>query len=390
MAPCGGGKRSLAKSGCAGCTGPSLLLTPSARPANLGCFGQWRLMCPARLQGIIGILCTAILLLAGLAWRGVVVAAAGGVDGVFNVEDYGALGDGTTDGTKAFVDAWAAACGATGSSMTLLVPTAKSFLVDLTRFTGPCTSTRITVQARTARSSVYPDLGCGLASSDDQENLLWLSQVMGTITAPPASAWSENKNHWLMFYLVDGLTVTGNNTGLLDGRGQTWWVDKCKADNDDCVIKAPTALVVMNCTDVELSQFSSKDSPQIHIGLSMSGKVNPQHRRREDVHITGLTIGTGDDCISIGPGSLFVTVDGIVCGPGHGVSPNEDPASHLNTFVELCDIQNKNDMDNSVNMATPSNPKFLKWSQTAITFDQSDHPAHVPTPGRQALVVDPV
>ena len=41
-------------------------------------------------------------------------------------------------------------------------------------------------------------------------------------------------------------------------------------------------------------------------------------------------------------------------------------------------------------MATPTNPTFLKWSQTAITFDQSDHPAHVPTPGRQALVVDPV
>ncbi|KAI5015111.1 hypothetical protein ZWY2020_056501 [Hordeum vulgare] len=41
-------------------------------------------------------------------------------------------------------------------------------------------------------------------------------------------------------------------------------------------------------------------------------------------------------------------------------------------------------------MATPTNPKFLKWSQTAITFDQSDHPADVPTPGRQALVVDPV
>ena len=26
----------------------------------------------------------------------------------------------------------------------------------------------------------------------------------------------------------------------------------------------------------------------------------------------------------------------------------------------------------------------------AITFDQSDHLPHVPTPGRQALVVDPV
>ena len=33
---------------------------------------------------------------------------------------------------------------------------------------------------------------------------------------------------------------------------------------------------------------------------------------------------------------------------------------------------------------------YLKWSKTPITFDQSDHLAHVATPGRQALVVDPV
>ncbi|KAI5000511.1 hypothetical protein ZWY2020_005100 [Hordeum vulgare] len=40
-------------------------------------------------------------------------------------------------------------------------------------------------------------------------------------------------------------------------------------------------------------------------------------------------------------------------------------------------------------MAMPSTPTYLKWSQTPITFDQSDHPALVATPGRHALVVDP-
>ena len=29
-------------------------------------------------------------------------------------------------------------------------------------------------------------------------------------------------------------------------------------------------------------------------------------------------------------------------------TPNEDAASHLNTFVELCDMQNKKDVDNCV------------------------------------------
>src|SRR6187401_3114466 len=41
-------------------------------------------------------------------------------------------------------------------------------------------------------------------------------------------------------------------------------------------------------------------------------------------------------------------------------------------------------------MVAPATPTFLKWSKTPITFDQSNHPAHIATPGRQALVVDPV
>ena len=41
-------------------------------------------------------------------------------------------------------------------------------------------------------------------------------------------------------------------------------------------------------------------------------------------------------------------------------------------------------------MVAPATTTYLKWSKTPITFDQSDHPAHVATPGRQALVVDPV
>src|SRR6266536_828379 len=41
-------------------------------------------------------------------------------------------------------------------------------------------------------------------------------------------------------------------------------------------------------------------------------------------------------------------------------------------------------------MVAPATTMYLKWSKTPITFEQLDHPVHVATPGRQALVVDPV
>ncbi|KAI5009055.1 hypothetical protein ZWY2020_010103 [Hordeum vulgare] len=72
----------------------------------------------------------------------------------------------------------------------------------------------------------------------------------------------------------------------------------------------------------------------------------------------------------------------------------EDPFPQVHaTLMIFADVESKSRLklvNTEVNMATPTNPTFLKWSQTAITFDQSDHPTHVPTSGRQALVVDPM
>ena len=33
---------------------------------------------------------------------------------------------------------------------------------------------------------------------------------------------------------------------------------------------------------------------------------------------------------------------------------------------------------------------FLRWSESAITFDRTDHPDAIPHPGRYPLVVDPI
>jgi hypothetical protein len=41
----------------------------------------------------------------------------------------------------------------------------------------------------------------------------------------------------------------------------------------------------------------------------------------------------------------------------------------------------------SVNVVAPV---YLDWSDKPITFDQADHPDHVPCPGKYPLVVDPI
>src|SRR6266508_6935665 len=43
-----------------------------------------------------------------------------------------------------------------------------------------------------------------------------------------------------------------------------------------------------------------------------------------------------------------------------------------------------------INAITLATPKYLKWSETPITFDRTDHPDRVPHPGHYPLVLDPI
>ena len=47
-------------------------------------------------------------------------------------------------------------------------------------------------------------------------------------------------------------------------------------------------------------------------------------------------------------------------------------------------------MHHEVYTIEPVVPTFLQWSESAITFDRTDHPESIPQPGRYPLVVDPI
>ncbi|GJN35675.1 hypothetical protein PR202_gb24470 [Eleusine coracana subsp. coracana] len=115
---------------------------------------------------------------------------------VFDVRAYGAVGDGSTDDTRAFQEAWRAACDA--DSAVILVPSDGTFTITTTTFSGPC----------------KPGL---------------VFQVDGVLMPPDGpECWppSDNRRQWLVFSNVDGLTLRG--AGTIEGNGENWWNLPCK------------------------------------------------------------------------------------------------------------------------------------------------------------------
>ncbi|XP_074570373.1 putative polygalacturonase At3g15720 [Curcuma longa] len=188
----------------------------------------------------------------------------------FDVVNYGAIGDGKTDDSQAFLRAWAEVCNDASA-------------------TGPCKPSSITVQ------------------------------ITGVIVAPgDVKAWRGNNANWLMFSDVNGLTLTG--TGRIDGQGQGWW-DMCPRDNkmqvlmngcNNLVVKGlklvnsqRSHLAIVNCNDVLLSQLTitaPEESPN-------TDGIDVANSRR--VRIEWSTIATGDDCIAINRGTFQINITGI-------------------------------------------------------------------------------
>ncbi|GLJ10109.1 hypothetical protein SUGI_0122320 [Cryptomeria japonica] len=211
----------------------------------------------------------------------------------FNVQNYGAVGDGAHDNTEAFTRAWNDACKA--SSATLYVPGGKTFLVNNLNFQGPC-----------------------------QPGFTF--QVDGRIVAPENPSSWKSTYVWLLFEHLQQFTLTGN--GIIDGKGNNWWGKKKSR---------PTAIQFNDVKGSRLSGLKVTNSPQFHVTLTRCDSVqivgitiqapasSPNTdgidtSRSTNIAINDSTIGTGDDCVAIGDGSSNINISDITCGPGHGIS----------------------------------------------------------------------
>ncbi|XP_034581022.1 polygalacturonase ADPG2 [Setaria viridis] len=223
----------------------------------------------------------------------------------FDVGSFGATGDGQTDDTGAFQNAWAQACSSEQPAV-LLVPAGKSYLVKETSLSGPCKS-KVTFK------------------------------LEGTLVAPEdKSGWSKQGHpHWVSFSNVDSLTVTGK--GAMDGKGKTSWKNSCRRNHKMPCTFAPAALTFSSCNHLKVENIKLLNAPQIHLWVEFCSDVtlsrltiaSPGNSPENDgihvahsdgVRILGAKIKAGDDCISIAMGTTNLYATKIECGPGHGIS----------------------------------------------------------------------
>lgn len=110
----------------------------------------------------------------------------------------GAKPDGKSDSSKAFLSAWAAACGSANPA-TIYVPKGRFLLGSVTFAGQTCKNTHITFR------------------------------IDGTLVAPSNYNVIGNSGNWIKFQRVTGVSILG---GTLDGQGTGLW--SCKNSGKSC------------------------------------------------------------------------------------------------------------------------------------------------------------
>ncbi|CAH9092003.1 unnamed protein product [Cuscuta europaea] len=224
---------------------------------------------------------------------------------VFNVDAFGAKGDGITDDSKAFKRAWNKFC--QSREGILLIPRKRTYLLSPMHFNGPC----------------HPNLNLNLH---------------GTIKASGnKDDYRKDREHWLKFNNLRNFAVKGG--GVVDGNGHIWWKESCKVKTTETCDRGttPFAMTFQNGINISVKGLLFRNSQRMHLVFSNSQMVRASNLvikapgdspNTDGIHVSRTTnvvisdsfIGTGDDCISIVNGSTNVKILRVVCGPGHGIS----------------------------------------------------------------------
>ncbi|KAI3927825.1 hypothetical protein MKW98_023426 [Papaver atlanticum] len=262
---------------------------------------------------------------------------------VFDVRKYGAVADGKRDNTKVFLQAWKEACQWRGKAR-IYIPKGRYMVVGPLPFVGPCKG-------------------------------YMMVQVQGSLIAPYGLS-KNNEDSWIRFQYINGLKIFGG--GTFDGQGASAW--KYRKCTHNCR-NLPVSIRFDFVTNGLVQRVRSFNSKAFHINVFGCKKLKfkfleitaPDDSPNTDgihmghsneVTVYDSHISTGDDCISIGPGSFNTYISKVVCGPGHGISvgslgkyPNEEDVVGL--IVRNCTLKGT---DNGLRIKTwaPSPPSIAR------------------------------
>ncbi|XP_013691590.2 polygalacturonase [Brassica napus] len=220
----------------------------------------------------------------------------------YNVLSFGAKPDGKTDATKEFMAVWKTAC-ASSRPVTIVVPKGRFLLRSLNFDGSKCKRKHITFR------------------------------VDGTLVAPADYRVIGNEDYWILFQHLDGVTVYGYG-GVLDAQGTSLW--GCKTSGKNCP-RGATTIGFQSSRNVVVSGLTSLNSQMFHFVINGCNNVKLQGVKvlaagnspnTDGIHIQSSStvsifstkISTGDDCVSIGPGTNGLWIENVACGPGHGIS----------------------------------------------------------------------
>ncbi|KAI9080053.1 hypothetical protein K1719_037986 [Acacia pycnantha] len=239
---------------------------------------------------------------------------------IINVLDFKAKPDGVTDCTQAFMTAWRTVCNSPQQAR-LYVPPGKYYVSSMF-FAGPCKSPQpITIRVD----------GTILASTDPSEYV---------------------NGEWLIFTDIKGLKLIG--PGTFDGQGKDMWAANinCESDPSPQCQRFPSSIQFNNVTDGLIQGIKSVNAMGFHIFITNSANIRLRRLRiiapddspnTDGIHlshsinirISKCRIQTGDDCVSMIQGVTNVTINRVMCGPGHGFS-----IGSLGKYVDENEVRN--------------------------------------------------
>ncbi|KAK3437588.1 exopolygalacturonase [Eucalyptus grandis] len=270
---------------------------------------------------------------------------------VFDVRKFGAVGDGKTENSKAFLDAWRQACQYKGAYRRRLYVPLGTYRLWPVVFEGPCAG-------------------------------LIIVTIKGVLKGPDDPS-TFSLNHWITFQYIDGMRIHGG--GTLDGQGHhAWPYNKCACS------PLPISVRLNFVNNTIIKSISSVDSKNFHFNVFSCHNIEfrrvqiiaPDESPNTDgihigdssrIKITDSQIKTGDDCVSIGPGSKDIEIVGVHCGPGHGFSvgslgkyPNEADVTGLS--VRQCTMTGSQNGVRIKTWASPLKSRAYNFSFHDITM----------------------